>query len=318
MSQRNRRSRKSKMPFFGLLLLGAGVVLLLRNGFSTQAESQVTPLPATPLPVTQVSLTAEATPKFAFQTPPANALSPFLSLMPIDAAQIDDTGLLVLVNNEHPTPSDSAPDKLACAYRVVPVRIADMYLHTTALTALDALFDAAVAAGFDNLVFSSGYRDAAEQKQIYDDAVDKRFVQPPGYSEHQTGLAADVFALGVTEAAMPRSAEGQWLAANAVRFGFILRYPEGKEDITGIAYEPWHFRYIGAPHAAFCTEQGLTYEEYITWLQEGGGYQMEAEGKTYTVLYEPADSGIINVPGPNIPFSISGDNAGGYIITAWE
>jgi len=288
-----RRTKKKKSPaglVAGVLLLGLGAVLLWRGYTGDGAED--TPRSQRPLGIMGEMMTA-----------------------PIDT--IADTGLLVLVNGKTAVTDEPALSSLACAYRVVPVRIAEMYLREEALTALDAFFEAAEKAGFTNLVFSSGFRNKEEQARIYNDSADKSFVQPSGYSEHQTGLAADIFALGVTEAAMPNSREGQWLAENAVRFGFILRYPAGKEDITGIAYEPWHFRYIGAPHADYCEVNGLTYEEYITALRNSGGYEMEIGGTRYAVVYQTAAGGQISVPEDG-QWSMSRDNTGGYIVTMWE
>jgi D-alanyl-D-alanine carboxypeptidase len=83
----------------------------------------------------------------------------------------------------------------------------------------------------------------------------------PGHSEHQTGLAVDINDLEQTFA---DTAAGQWLAINSYRFGFILRYPKGKEHITGYDYEPWHFRYLGKNLAEEVYVSGLTYDEFYT------------------------------------------------------
>lgn len=91
----------------------------------------------------------------------------------------------------------------------------------------------------------------------------------PGQSEHQTGLAMDISAPSVQSALtteVESTPEGQWLRENAHRYGFILRYPAGKEHITGYAYEPWHFRYVGRELAAFLKKKGLTLEEYYQLL----------------------------------------------------
>ena len=261
-------------------------------------------------------------PEFAWTSEPlADSLPTHLAwtgeMVDTPIAQLADTGLLVLVNGAYAVTDEPALSDLSSAYRVVPVRVAEMYLRAEALAAVDALFDAAAADGIDNLVFSSGFRTADEQARIYADSADKSFVQPSGHSEHQTGLAADIFALGVSEAAMPDSREGQWLAANAADFGLILRYPAGKEDITGIAYEPWHFRFVGAPHAAYCAANDMTYEEYLDALRTSGGYEMKSKGVNYTVLYQRAERGHIQTPaGGN--WTISNDNLGGYIVTIWE
>ena len=88
--------------------------------------------------------------------------------------------------------------------------------------------------------------------------------QVPGASEHQIGLALDIVCnsyMSLDEGFGDTKA-GKWLAANSCRYGFILRYPKGKEDITGIEYEPWHFRYVGKAAAPVIMEQGITLEEF--------------------------------------------------------
>lgn len=97
----------------------------------------------------------------------------------------------------------------------------------------------------------------------------------------------------------------------------ILRYTEEKRDITGIAGEPWHFRYVGRPHAWHMRQHDMCFEEYIKFLQRSGGYEAEFDGKTFFVLYVMPKDGIIYVPRDK-NFEVSSDNTGGYIITVWE
>ena len=177
------------------------------------------------------------------------------------ASEITDESLPILVNSSHSVSGE--PAKLMQAYPAVSVKETGIMLHPDALEALKAMFDAAKKENIEGLYLSSGYRSYDEQKQIYEQAQDKRYVQPPDHSEHQTGLAADILALDVSMERFGNSKQGRWLAQNAWHFGFILRYPEGKEHITGIAYEPWHFRYIGQPHAQVCFENNLCLEEYL-------------------------------------------------------
>ena len=89
-------------------------------------------------------------------------------------------------------------------------------------------------------------------------------VTVPGSSEHQIGLAVDFITDGYTQLdeGFSETAAGKWLAANSYKYGFILRYPAGKEAITSIEYEPWHFRYVGEDAAAFITENKLCLEEF--------------------------------------------------------
>lgn len=118
-----------------------------------------------------------------------------------------------------------------------------------------------------SLWVKSGVRTYADQKWQYNVYVERdgkaladTYSARPGHSEHQTGLAFDLNSLYKS---FGDTAEGKWLAANCHRYGFIIRYPEGKEHITGYMYEPWHVRYVGAEHAAALHESGLCLEEYL-------------------------------------------------------
>ena len=133
--------------------------------------------------------------------------------------------------------------------------------------------------GWDEITAVSGWRSMAEQQEIWDQSIidsgmefTKQYVAVPGHSEHQTGLAID---LGKTAENIdfirpdfPYSGICQKFRRHMASFGFIERYPEGKEKITGIAHEPWHFRYVGAPHAEIMMERGLTLEEYHDFVKQ--------------------------------------------------
>ncbi|WP_415088425.1 D-alanyl-D-alanine carboxypeptidase family protein [Micropruina sp.] len=136
--------------------------------------------------------------------------------------------------------------------------------------ALTRMIAAARAKGV-RIVVRSGYRSYAQQKQILaskireygSESLARRYNAAPGRSEHQTGLAVDLWD-GVTWGVGVRNTKtGKWLWANAWRYGFILRYPNGKEKITGYAFEPWHYRYIGARAKDFGANSNQTLEEYL-------------------------------------------------------
>ena len=147
-----------------------------------------------------------------------------------------------------------------------------MQLNVTAQKDLEAMFAAAEADDV-NLVFGSGYRSAALQKQFYDSYVTvdgqeqaDTYSARPGHSEHQTGYAVDITSpSGIChlEICWEDSAEGKWVAENAHRFGFTIRYIEGKERTTGYQYEPWHLRYVGADLAEQLYITGFTLEEFF-------------------------------------------------------
>ncbi|MCL2002873.1 MAG: M15 family metallopeptidase [Oscillospiraceae bacterium] len=237
--------------------------------------------------------------------------------VPTHIADITDTRYLELVNLEYPVKDEPDGSLIGAAWPDVPVRAKEVTLHKTALAAVRELFSAARESHDGTFYISSGYRGYDQQKRTYDNAPDKSFAQPPGHSEHQTGLAADIFIIGIGQHDMAGASEAQWLAENAWKHGLILRYAEGKQNITGIAYEPWHFRYIGQPHAWYCYQNNLCLEEYIQFLKENGGYQTTLDGKTYSVLYQVPQDGIIYLP-EHQNFWVSGDNTGGFIVTAWE
>lgn len=115
-----------------------------------------------------------------------------------------------------------------------------------------------------NLMIFSAYRDYDYQKSIYNQSTDLQYVAKPGHSEHHTGEAIDI---ATTDSGLTihfeNTREFLFLKNNAHRFGFILRYPKEKETITGYAYEPWHFRYVGVEIATYIFEHDITLEEYI-------------------------------------------------------
>ncbi|WP_036718675.1 M15 family metallopeptidase [Paenibacillus sp. JCM 10914] len=146
------------------------------------------------------------------------------------------------------------------------------HLRKEAADALEKLFAAAKEDGIE-LRAVSGYRSYARQKTIYEnnvrtkgEAEANRVSAVPGTSEHQTGLTIDVSspsAGNALEEVFGHTEEGQWLDRRGPEFGFIIRYPDGAEDITGYVYEPWHIRYIGTDLAPDIAESGLTLEEYF-------------------------------------------------------
>ena len=231
--------------------------------------------------------------------------------------RIADTRYLELVNRDNATGNEPDDKLIVSAWPAVPVRVTSIMLHETTVEAVGELFAAAREDQVGTFFVSSGYRTYAEQKQIYDDMSDRSYAQPPGHSEHETGLAADILAMDVLQSEMDASREGQWLAANAWKYGLLLRYPQGKQDVTGIAYEPWHFRYVGQPHAWYCEQNDMCLEEYIQFLKDTGGYNTVHDGKAYTILYQTPQNGMLYVP-EKLDYTISGDNTGGYIVTAWE
>lgn len=186
----------------------------------------------------------------------------------------DPDDLLVIVNKSRNLPSDWVPKDLvapnvAFAFKEDSPR---RYMRAEAARALEELFNQARK---DNIriLATSGYRSFATQKRIfesnakrYGEAVANQSSAYPGQSEHQTGLAMDVTSASVNyklEESFGQTAEGKWLKENAANFGFIIRYPKGKENITKYNYEPWHIRYVGKETAKAISDKNITLEEYF-------------------------------------------------------
>lgn len=169
-----------------------------------------------------------------------------------------------LVNKENPLTSEFKPTTL-----VIPnVRFAERgnidknMLEETASIALEVMFQDAKEQGV-NLVAVSGYRSYSRQAQLYRNAVNthgksQRGTAKEGNSEHQLGLSMDINSVSQS---FSNTKEGKWLADNAHIYGFIIRYPKGKEHVTGYIYEPWHVRYVGNELANKCYMENLTLEE---------------------------------------------------------
>ncbi|MFF2453846.1 M15 family metallopeptidase [Isoptericola sp. NPDC058082] len=163
----------------------------------------------------------------------------------------DPADLTVLVNKAHPvTPERWAPDDLARPD--VPALGEHDRLRAEAARALERLAADAQDATGHELVLASGFRSTDYQRRLYARYVDAHgrraadtFSARPGYSEHQTGLAADVAEAGTPYTDFGRTRTGRWVDAHAWRYGFVVRYPEGRQSVTGYSPEPWHLRYVG-------------------------------------------------------------------------
>lgn len=170
---------------------------------------------------------------------------------------------LVVVSKDHKVSAGYRPELSRVQVRRAGVR--SVWMQPDAGKALKAMFAAAAKAGH-KLAVRSSYRSYATQKSIY--SPGETLTAPAGASEHQTGLAADLAAIRgrhqVRGYAFGRAKAGAWVRRNAARFGFILRYPNHKQKITRIPYEPWHFRYVGVEAAkGVAKTKSKTLEEYL-------------------------------------------------------
>jgi D-alanyl-D-alanine carboxypeptidase len=228
-------------------------------------------------------------------------------------------GNLLLVNKEYPVHQEGVASdmvnlfqhkELVKGYGLLDNRIR---LSRSVVQKFSTMIGAAGKEGISHFVISSGYRDAKEQSQLYKE-MGADYALPAGYSEHNLGLSLDI---GSTQAEMNQAAEGKWLKKNAWTYGFILRYPKDKTTITGIQYEPWHFRYVGLPHSMIMQEKNLAMEQYLDFLKEKKTISATVDRKTYEISYYPIPKNTtIHVPA-NRRYEMSGNNMDGVIVTVY-
>ncbi len=233
------------------------------------------------------------------------------------------SGNLILVSAQYPLLQTDAP-------RCVPVldTFPQVLLEHRAAACLRQLLNAVGAT--DEIVPVSGYRSFSQQVEIYRSSLLEhgadftgKYVAKPGCSEHQTGLAIDL----AQKAAdidflcpdFPDTGICERFRSAASRYGFVQRYTQDKEDITGIACEPWHFRYVGYPHSEIMVQMGFCLEEYIDYLHQfsqGNPFVLQQHGRQIAVYFagetpvQTADEAPIT--------EVSGNNVDGCVMTIWQ
>jgi D-alanyl-D-alanine carboxypeptidase len=222
---------------------------------------------------------AAANAKNSVPSPPGAVASPGFNKTQYSLTDPDSPW--IIANKQHKLPAGYVPKGLSVPNVGVAYSRANdsSRLQAPAAAALEKLVAGAKTAGFD-IILVSGYRSYATQASLYSGYVKSmgqaeadRSSARPGFSEHQTGLAADI---GRADrkcdiaACFGTTPEGQWVRAHAYEYGFVIRYPDGKEPVTGYEYEPWHLRYVGTELAAQLQQSGQTLEEFFA--VPGGGY----------------------------------------------
>ena len=231
-------------------------------------------------------------------------------------------GPLILVNRDHP---------LRCPYPLDPVpalpSCPDVLLDRQAAGLLGACVRA--AGGAEEIVPVSGWRSLEEQRRIWDGSLaghgetfTRRYVALPGCSEHQTGLAIDLGRrakhIDFLRPDFPNRGACGAFRRLAARYGFIQRYRREKEALTGIAREPWHFRYVGPPHAQLMVRHRLALEEYASFLRREGPCSCTLpNGRAAQVFYVPCEGEETALELPDGCCQVSGDNDGGFLVTVW-
>lgn len=307
------------------LLIAAGVWLcrklpvnpIFSGGSGSSQQGGVNSMSSSSTPPPPVDLSSLSTQEYDTVTPEEDQLH---------------RGDLVLVNNlvfaELP-----GEEQLVSVYdfknRTYKVKDRNVRLLPKVMDALNELMeDFHGATGISDVNVISGFRSIEDQQAIMDRQIlsvgqteAARWVAKPGGSEHHTGYALDLAIYTDEGESRDFTGEGAygWINENCSKYGFIVRYPEEKSGITGIAYEPWHYRYLGEPHAKLATELGLCYEEYIDHLKgyPVDGEHLETRGwdeKRYEIYYVPQSAGQIAVP-KDKKYDLSGNNLDGYIIT---
>lgn len=190
-----------------------------------------------------------------------------------------ENGLFLLVNKDpenHLDPSYKAEDLEPIKYYAADRNKYTRFMRAEAVEAFHRLVETAAEEGID-IVMTTAYRSYEFQQILWDNYVAQKGEEEanktsarPGESEHQTGLAVDLSTSEIdyrNSSDFADTAAGRWVAENAHKFGFILRFPEDKTDITGYSYEPWHIRYVGLTAAEDIYEENLTLEEYLEQLE---------------------------------------------------
>jgi len=180
----------------------------------------------------------------------------------------------ILINNEHLLPSDYVPEELVEIHEPMGSKLDKTYINRLNIKAYQAFKEMqkdALKEGYEIFIDSS-YRTYEYQEKIFNKTVLEkglehalRFIAKPGGSEHQTGLAIDVIFRRnnqMIEEQNENDPEIRWLFSNSYKYGFILRYPKGKEKITGFNFEPWHFRFVDKKLAKKIFTDNITLEEY--------------------------------------------------------
>ena len=235
-----------------------GFVLLKDNGKDTKKDTSV----------------AEAT------TQPTQTPTPSPTINPDSDPRFTSTdSVLIFANKKHKLPDGYVPSDLVSL--TVATAYGDVQMKQEASDAISQMFAAANAEGVYPVV-TTAYRSEEFQTELYNGYVERdgqeaadTYSSRPGYSDHQTGLAADISCEANSyylNQDFENTTEGQWLAQHAHEYGFVMRYPKDKQDITGYMYEPWHFRYIGVEEATalYNTNPNESMEEF--YGVSGGDY----------------------------------------------
>ena len=261
-------------------LLCLTALLCFAAGGTAYACTRKAAVPQLPeLPAESLVQAASTLPDAPVQQPAENGAQQS-TLTAAQAQALLDDPRMILVNRAHPITEDYPVETKECGSATA----INKTLQTEAAEAFLSMQAAAAKDGVD-VRMQSGYRSVSYQKKLYNDKTQyyrnkglseaaarekaAAIVNPPGCSEHNCGLAADLNSPEHTtlDTGFADTAAFRWLCENAEQYGFILRYPKEAESVTGITYEPWHWRYVGPENAALLNQSGLCLEDAVAVLQ---------------------------------------------------
>lgn len=252
---------RKKIMMYAVIILGILLVALLVSNLTTKPEEVL---------------------EESSSLPPEVSSVPVSSVVEVVLGPYDEAEMPMLLNAQHPLPEGYVPELIDVGFG----NGREQTMEVRAGTAFNAMKEAAAAEGIVLTPFSC-YRDHEHQVTNYNASIQKyisqgytrekavemteQYFAVPGTSEHEAGFAVDIDTI---EESFENTPAFAWLQEHATEYGFILRYEKETESTTGIAYEPWHYRYVGANHAKAITQAGITLEEYV--LQ----YPMDATSET--------------------------------------
>ncbi len=275
MARSRRRKKTNLFPIISVVLMALFACLLVFIVFfnkgkpeagSSQSESTSS----------GISESGEVPSRTTSSSQSGNSASSSPAASSGGSSTVDKTAWnLLLVNDNNPMPEGYTLKVSQIDSKYIASGFGKAYFDSRAIEQLHAMLNAAHADGVD-LRVRTGYRSVSHQASLFNDKVksftDKGYskeeaaieaaksIARPGHSEHNLGLSVDFNSLSES---FEKTKEFKWLQQHAAEYGFILRYPKEKQHITGIIYEPWHYRFVGAEHAKVIMEKGLCLEEYL-------------------------------------------------------
>lgn len=227
---------------------------------------------------------------------------PFKTYTFEEASKIYNTDQsMLLVNEDHPIDKDYPAD-------IVEYKDTGVLMNSCIIDHYAELSAAVSEKVGDKLYVMSSYRSYEDQERVYEEEG-AEIAALPGTSEHQTGLALDVYVSEFAGAGFIESEAGIFVNDHCYDYGFIIRYPYGAEDITGFSYEPWHIRYIGLPHSKIIEDSGCLFENYKDLFEVGKYYEYYG----YEIARMPEDK--IEIPSDADNVTLSKDGLGYVYVT---